>query len=307
MVTVYIDRVFVLNSLVDYLLLLTTSRLAGIPLRRVRLALCALAGGVYASAVFLPSCAVLAQPALMLPFGSVMALTAFWRQPKKLRLTALFFLLSGGLAGVLLAMGLMAGSPGMFLGRIYRAEISWPVLLGATGIFYGLLRLLFARSVRHVGGEIMEITVNIGRKQRKVLALHDTGNTLCDPVSGEPVLVLEQEVLYDLWPPEISGIVRQTMPPEEKMVRLHSRKLGSAFSLLPFRSVGVPAGLLLAFRSDRITVGKVVHRRTLLALSEGPISDGGAYQALWGGERRGRYEETAASDPLAVPALEETV
>ena len=34
--TVYIDRVFVLNLLVDYLLLLAAARLAGAPLRRLR-------------------------------------------------------------------------------------------------------------------------------------------------------------------------------------------------------------------------------------------------------------------------------
>lgn len=44
MTVVYLDRVLLLNLLVDYLLLLTTARLAGIPLRRGRLALCA-AGG----------------------------------------------------------------------------------------------------------------------------------------------------------------------------------------------------------------------------------------------------------------------
>ena len=52
----------------------------------------------------------------------------------------------------------------------------------------------------------------------------------------------------------------------------------------------ITAGLLLAFRCDRITVEKKVHRRTLVALSEGPLSDGGAYQALWGGEEGRRHD-----------------
>ena len=47
---VYLDRVLLLNLLVDYLLLLTTARLAGIPLRRGRLALCAAVGALYAGA-----------------------------------------------------------------------------------------------------------------------------------------------------------------------------------------------------------------------------------------------------------------
>ena len=56
MTVVYIDSVFVLNTLMDYLLCLVTARLAGIPLRRRRYLLAALAGGGYAVAVFLPGC-----------------------------------------------------------------------------------------------------------------------------------------------------------------------------------------------------------------------------------------------------------
>ena len=54
MTVVYVDSVFVLNGLMDYLLLLVTARLAGIPLRRRRYLLAALAGAAYAVAVFLP-------------------------------------------------------------------------------------------------------------------------------------------------------------------------------------------------------------------------------------------------------------
>ena len=54
MTVIYVDRIFFLNIALDYLLLLSAARLAGIPLRRVRLLLCAAAGGLYASAVFCP-------------------------------------------------------------------------------------------------------------------------------------------------------------------------------------------------------------------------------------------------------------
>ena len=45
MTVVYIDSVFILNAVMDYLLLLAVGRLAGIPLRRRRYILAALAGG----------------------------------------------------------------------------------------------------------------------------------------------------------------------------------------------------------------------------------------------------------------------
>ena len=305
--TVYLDRVFLLNFLINDLLLLTTARLAGIPLRRWRLALGGSLGAAYAVAVFLPGCHNLSHPVWKLAAGVVMAMLAFWPQRRRARLIALFLLLSGALAGLLLGLGLAAGAPYQYLGRIYQAEISWPMLCGATLVFYLLLTLLFRQSVQHGGGEIMKVTVDIGGRKRNVLALHDTGNTLCDPVNGSPVLVLEQSAVFDLWPPEVGGVLQKKLSPEEKMVQLHRMQMGNAFSLLPFRSVGVPSGLLLAFRCDHITVENRVHRRALLALSVGPLCDGGAYQALWGGEGGRSHDKVLACHTAVDPAMDQAV
>ena len=49
MTVVYIDRVILLNSVIDYLLLLSTARLAGMPLQRCRLAIASLVLKVHSS------------------------------------------------------------------------------------------------------------------------------------------------------------------------------------------------------------------------------------------------------------------
>ena len=286
MTVVYLDRVVLLNLAVDYLLLLATARLAGLPLRRGRLALAAALGALYAAAVFLPGCRMLAHPA--------------WRRERRpWRLTALFFLLSGALAGLLLAAGLAAGSPGAILSRVYYADISWPVLLGSAIGFGLLLHLVFRQGARHEGGELMDVTVSLQGRRLRLRALHDTGNTLRDPVSGQPVLVLEQGALGELWPPQAAEIIAMDLPPEEKMARLHRLDGGCRWSLLPFCAVGTAAGLLLAVRSDYVKVGGITYPRVLLALTPGPVSDGGGYQALWGGRKERRHGTAAAASAVA--------
>lgn len=298
---VYLDRVVLLNLLVDYLLLLTTARLAGIPLRRGRLALCAAGGALYAGAVFLPGLGWLAHPLCRAAVGAAMALTAWRRESHPWRLVALFFLLAGGLGGLILALGLASGSVAAYVGRLYRAEISWPVLLGAALGFYALLHLVFRQAARHGGGEIMDATISIGGQSRAVRVLHDTGNTLRSPVTGQPVLVLEQTSLGGLLPPEVERIVTRRAPPEERMAQLHATDLGRRFSLLPFCSIGAPEGLLLAVCSDSVQIGGTTYPRTLVALSPGPVSDGGGYQALWGGTE-GRKHEKAVQAAAGVAA-----
>lgn len=301
---VYLDRVLLLNLLVDYLLLLTTAQLAGIPLRRGRLALCAAVGALYAGAVFLPGLGWLAHPLCRAAMGVAMALTAWRRESHPWRLTALFFLLAGGLGGLILALGLASGSVAAYVGRLYRAEISWPVLLGAALGFYALLHLVFRQAARHGGGEIMDATISIGGQSRAVRVLHDTGNTLRSPVTGQPVLVLEQTSLGGLLPPEVERIVTRRAPPEERMAQLHATDLGRRFSLLPFCSIGAPEGLLLAVCSDSVQIGGTTYPRTLVALSPGPVSDGGGYQALWGGTEGRKHEKAvqAAADVAAQSA-----
>lgn len=103
---VYLDRVFLLNLLVDYLLLLSAAQLSGRTLSRLRLLLCAAGGGLYAAATFLPGCGFLRGPLCQLAAGGAMALCAF---RGRRRPALLFLLLSGGLAGFVLALGLWAG------------------------------------------------------------------------------------------------------------------------------------------------------------------------------------------------------
>ena len=70
---VYVDSVFVLNALMDYLLVLSVGRLAGIPLRRGRYLLAGLLGGAYAVAVFLPGLGFLAATPVKLAAGVLLA------------------------------------------------------------------------------------------------------------------------------------------------------------------------------------------------------------------------------------------
>lgn len=281
MAVVYVDRVFVLNTLVDYLLLMTTASLAGTPLRRGRFALFALIGGLYAIGTFLIS--QLSLPLLRVSFGGILALLAFFREPRSWRLMALFFLLSGALAGLMLALGLAIGSPTGIMQRIYYADMSWGVLLVSGAVFYCLLHLLFRQGARYGGGDTVDITIAIKGRHCCVRALRDSGNTLRDPVRGQPVLVVETAAIAQLWDKAIMEILCADIPVEGKMARLSEKELH--FTLLSYQCVGTNGGLLLAVQSDYLRIGKRTVPRALVALTDTSIGNG--CHALWGGAERG--------------------
>ena len=148
----------------------------------------------------------------------------------------------------------------------------------------------------------MEIEVVVGGRRCCLRALRDNGNTLRDPVRGQPVLVAEAAALRTLWPGEAADILSGRGAPEEKMARLYRAGVAVPFVLLPFRAVGTEGGLLLACRSDYIRIGRRTVMHALVALTDTQVGAGG-YQALWGGqERRGRHDAVAAActmDPTA--------
>jgi stage II sporulation protein GA (sporulation sigma-E factor processing peptidase) len=80
MTVVYLDSVFALNALVDYLLLAAAARLADLPVCRGRWVLGALLGGVYAAAVFLPGLGWLSRWPAHLVSGCAMTAAAFGRR-----------------------------------------------------------------------------------------------------------------------------------------------------------------------------------------------------------------------------------
>lgn len=300
---VYLDRVFVLNGVVDYLLLLSAAWLCGLPMHRRRLLLWAGLGGLYAVGVFLPGAQLLGHPVLRVMAGAGLALGAF---RARLRPAGVFLLLSACLAGIVLALGSAFGAAYGVAQRLLVADISWQALILVSALFYLLLRVFMGQAARHGGGELLEVTIVIGGRKQTVTALHDTGNTLRDPVTGCPALVVEQGAAESLWPPEVAGVLAMKAPPEEKMARLHRMGCPVRFTLLPFRAVGTAAGLLLAARSDYIEVGGRRWPRTPIALAEQPVSDGGRYHALWGDAEGGKThgEDAAVAETPVVQRMQ---
>ena len=271
MTVVYIDSVFFLNTLMDYLLVLSAGRLAGIPLRRGRYLLAALAGGAYAAAVFLPGLGFLAAGPVKLAAGVLLSLIAFGGEAHFFRLTLLLFSVSCAMAGCVLALGLVTGNQVPAERGIFYTDISAGILLAAAGGAYLVLAVVFRAAVKHgLQGELVPVRVCVSGKTAGLTALLDTGSGLRGPCDGRP----------DLLDP-----LRQIAP------ELRPR-------LLPYQAVGTAQGLLLAIRMDWAEIAGERCPGLTAALS--PTALGNGYTALWGGEiGKGGRHETVTGTPLA--------
>ena len=251
---VYIDGVFVLNLLVDLLLLLGASRLCGFPVKVRRCLLGAGLGGLYAAVCLLPGFRFLGNLLWRTVSLGAVAVIAYGVSVSALRRGIVFAFLSLALGGAVLGIG-KSGVPG---------------ILGSAGL---LCILCFCGFRGRIGGtSYLPVELNYGGKRLRLTALQDTGNTLRDPVTGNQVLVVGADIAG-----ELTGLTREQLrKPVESMGAMPGLRL------IPYRSVGNGGSFLLALRMQDVKIGSW-QGSSLVAFAPEGLSSEGTYQALTGG------------------------
>lgn len=254
--TVYLDAVIVLNFLVDFLLLLGSNRLCGYPPGWGRVGLGALLGGVYGGLCMIPRCIFLGNLLWRIVSLLIMGFVSYGFSVSGLRRTLVFLLLSMALGGI--AVGLGSGG--------YLSIIGVSVLLSVV-CFFGFQN--------RIGGHAyLPVELEYEKKHIHLTALQDTGNTLCDPVTGGPVLVISGEVAG-----KMTGLSQKQL---SNPVETIAEAILPGLRLIPFSSVGQPTGMLLAMRIANVKIGKW-KGSSLVAFAPNSLSKEGAYDALTGG------------------------
>lgn len=284
MTVLYLDAYLGMNFVVNYLLLACAGKLDGEPVVRWRYALGSALGTAYAGLALLPAWGFLEHPACKAAGAVVMVLASFGRSERMLRTGGLFLVLSCAFGGGLLLLSMARGSGGGQAGFL-GPSLGMRGILVSAALSYGCLSLLLRGQFAHTrtAGELEELRLSHRGRTVTLLALRDTGNTLQDPLTGRPVVVVEGEKLRELVP-ELFPARAGLSDPVALLRELEGRAGGLRLQLLPYRAVGVECGMLLALRVDRAEYGKRAYRNCLTALSPTPVSDGGGYCALIGGE-----------------------
>ena len=253
---IYADSVFLLNLLADYLLALVTARACGLVLKRGRYIAAAMLGGAYSVAVYLPGLGFLSQPAIMLCVGLMMGLVSFGGERRLLKCCAVFLAVSAAFGGAIWGLCLAGGG---------KMPASGKVLLLAFAMCYALLSLV-TRNIAVIPERARaEVSVTLGERTAKFIALMDTGNALTDPIDGAPVIVATPEAIAPLF--------KAPLPTDPITLMTDVPELAGRARLVCFASVG-GRGMLGAFRPDSVTVAGEKKGKTLIAVSGNAGGDG---------------------------------
>lgn len=253
---VYMDLLIILNFVVDLLLLISTNRLTGYPSNLWRLLLASGIGGAYSCICMFPATRFLGSGIWCILFLGVIGITAFGLNRATVQRVAVFSILSMSLGGIAVGFG-----TDNFLTLILAAAMM--LFLCLLGFQNGIGKQKFYHM------ELMHKD-----KTHSVTALADTGNTLHDPVTGEPVIVAGADVAKVLL-----GLSNSQLRDPVATVQ---KSTIPGLRLIPYRAVGSHGGFLVGIRLDAVRINGQPAGR-LVAFTADVLGKREAYQALAGG------------------------
>ncbi|GBF34441.1 sporulation sigma-E factor processing peptidase [Desulfocucumis palustris] len=289
---VYLDKVFIGNLAVNYLILRTSGRLAGVRGNRIRLLVAAGLGSLYAVLMFLPGTGRYFYFFIKIAVSLLMVGVAFLPLPVRRYLSCLGFFYLGSflLGGAVMGFSYLIYRGGYYQGVKNVLEVVdrylWPGLILAALVLLGA-SVAVPRQLR---GRLkkdalkMPVTIILWGKKVVVEGLVDTGNSLTDPVSGVPVMVVEYGALKNILPDPLKAAMEKYRDGMTVVSVMAGTRWNERLRLIPFKSLGNDRGLLLGIRPDCLEIksGSEIKRveKTVLAIHNSRLDPGRQYSAL---------------------------
>lgn len=273
-ITVYADVLFLINFIINLILLKISSLFMKNTSSIFRMSVSSAIGAVYAVCMFFPDISFL----YIFPFKLIISVIMIKilcpgaRIIKTIKFTAVFYMVSFTFAGVLLAL-IYVGSisstanPIMHNGIFY-FDISIGTLLTASGVSYALIAVSTAIFKRNKTLGIKNLTIVLSDRMCELTALSDTGNLLTDPISSFPVIIAEKKRLKPLFP--------HGVPSMEAIDQCDVK-----MRLIPYSSLGCESGMLTGFVPDEVQIDGKKTCRVIVAMSSEALSKSDEYNALF--------------------------
>ena len=222
---VYLDVLIFLNSVVDFLIIALTERLGKQKCRLARKIIAAIISSLFSLAVFLPTANALFQATIRLVCSVVTVLIAFGYKKMRvfLRNIMFFYVASFLYVGIMIGVWFVFKPQSLVINNsVVYLDVSPLLIVSIT--FLSFLVISFCRhltSKTAAVAERCEISVILGEKTVRRVAMLDTGHTARDPLSDREIIFAESGVFVFLLGEEKYSAFCDREP--EKMGELSNR------------------------------------------------------------------------------------
>lgn len=281
--TVYIDVLFAINLIINYLLLLTTSKLAKQHSPVWRLLIGATVGAVYAVCMFFPQVRALYTIMAKIIVSFILVAITFsirkWRC--FIKTVGIFYITSFIFGGVALGIFYFTGTgKGTIISNgIFYFNLPLRILIISSAIAYIAIRIIWRIYKSDRLREYKQIEIRFMGKAVHLNALIDTGNMLCEPITGTPVIIGEFERLKPILPDNFKDIY-QNCTPEEIICNSTDENILGRLRVIPYSSLGNTDGLLVGFKPDAVIIENHLCESIIIGIYGRQLSQSRDYDAL---------------------------
>lgn len=288
---IYLDVIWLLNFLIDILLIFLTAIVLKRRIKKSRLVMGAFLASIYLFFLFSPIEQLAMNPIVKSLYSFLIVLISFgfvrFRLFFQAWLTFYFvnFAVGGGLLGLhYFIQADMSFIQGIFATRTsgFGSPISWLfVLIGFPAIyFFSKQRFESMEATKIRYDQIYPITVIINDLQLQLTGFVDSGNQVEDPLTRRPVMFIDMTEVAEQFPQSIIQFTKDSSFTEANV----PKDLEGKITMVPYRTVSDDHQFMWAIRPNKVYVYENGQRfdcsHVLVALSYTSLSDRKDYNSL---------------------------
>ena len=242
MPVIYIDVLFLINFIMDSILLVLTGRVSGENLSPWRILIGGFSGGLYSISVFFAPLSFMSAWIIKLVVSGVMIFLSFgyFSAKKFFRHLLNFYLSSFLLGGGLAALFYFSDRPGIMSNGIYYFPLSFFQLI-LIGLPLGFCLSFYFKKTKN---RLMQfdkhcsVTVFFKEKSMTLEGIIDTGCSLVDPYLNIPVIIIGQTAAVKL----LNKDYRQALIDCQNLC------------LIPYNTISGAGNFLYGFKPDKVII-----------------------------------------------------
>lgn len=283
--TLYIDIILIENIVMNCIILLSTSIISKTKINKIRIFLSSLLGSIYSILEYIYPFEIYSNQIIKIILSISMVYIAFnFNNIKKfVKQFVLFYLTSftfGGCAFFLLYYirpEQILTESGKYILKI--------VFLGAMlGFFILYIAFKIVKNRIDKNAIINTIKIYYKDKEKTIKAMLDTGNLLSEPITKTPVVIVQKNDLYSIFPEEILNIDK------ERIINYDFENMDNdikkRLKIIPYKSIGKENGLIIGFKPNFIEVEwedeKLIIDDVIIGIYDNKLSKNNMYSAIFG-------------------------
>lgn len=251
---VYIDVIFLVNLVMDSLLLWAAGKLAGVRIVYQRILAASILGAIYSVGCVFSNLSPWYDFPVKVIISGIIVILAYWPDSGRLflKVWAYFYGVSFAMAGAVVGASYLFQS--FPLGSVPDFSYLW---LGGGVVCAVALGVYGDRMMKErVVPNLLKCPVGLrfGAIWCQGHGFIDTGNNLTDPLTNKPVVVAEYQLISGCFPVDVREAVEYCQKEENLFEALAQTSWANRLRIIPFTSIGKKHGLLVGLRSDELKI-----------------------------------------------------